>query len=81
MCIRDRVSAPDDSDETRARRAALFTILGLTGHDPKIIQMSKDMVDKALSGEPVDRAMLSAALRMTARDGDATLYNLSLIHI
>jgi aminopeptidase N len=74
------VSAPDDSDETRARRGALFTILGLTGHDPKIIQMSKDMVDKALTGEPVDHAMLSAALRITARDGDATLYNRILGH-
>jgi len=73
-------SAPDDSDETRARRAALFTILGLTGHDPKIIQMSKDMVDKALGGEPVDRAMLSAALRITVRDGDAALYNRILGH-
>jgi aminopeptidase N len=74
------VSAPDDSEETRARRAALFTILGLTGHDPKIIQMSKDMVDKALNGEPVDRTMLSTALRITAREGDATLYNRILAH-
>ena len=74
------VSDPDDSEETRARRAALFTILGLTGRDPKIIQMSKDMVDKALSGEPVDRTMLSTALRITAREGDATLYNRILAH-
>jgi aminopeptidase N len=74
------VAAPDDSDETRARRAALLTILGLTGRDPKVIQMSKDMVDKALSGESVDHAMLSAALRITARDGDATLYNRILAH-
>jgi aminopeptidase N len=74
------VSAPDDSDETRARRAALFTILGLTGHDPKIIQMSKEMVDKALNGEPFDRPMLSAALRITAREGDAAFYNRILGH-
>lgn len=74
------VSTPDDSDETRARRAALFTILGLTGHDPKIIQMSKEMVDKALNGEPVDRPMLSAALHITAREGDAEFYNRILGH-
>jgi aminopeptidase N/puromycin-sensitive aminopeptidase len=52
----------------------------LTGRDPKLIQMSKDMVDKALAGEPIDRAMLSAALRITARDGDAALYNRILGH-
>lgn len=74
------VSAPDDSDETGARRAALFAILGLTGHDPKIIQMSKDMVDKALNGEPMDRPMLSVALHITAREGDAALYNRILGH-
>jgi aminopeptidase N len=74
------ISAPDDSDETRTRRAALFTILGLTAHDPQVIQMAKDVVNKALNGEPQDRAMLSASLRITAREGDAAFYNRILAH-
>ena len=74
------VSAPDDSDEIRARRATLITILGLSGHDPKTIEMSKDMVNKALNGELVDRTVLSAALNVAAREGDAVLYNRILGH-
>jgi aminopeptidase N/puromycin-sensitive aminopeptidase len=74
------VSAPGDSDETRSLRGSLLTILGGVGRDPKIIQMSKDLFDKALNGQPVDPTMLSSAVRIAVRDGDANLYNKILGH-
>jgi aminopeptidase N len=72
--------APGESDETRARRGDFLTILGLIGREPKIIQMSRELVDKALRGEPVDRTLLIAALPIAARNGDAALYNAIIAH-
>ena len=74
------VSAPGDSDETRSLRGSLLTILGGVGRDPKVIQMSKDLFDKALNGQSVDPTMLSSAVRIAVRDGDANLYNKILGH-
>src|ERR1700734_43528 len=74
------VFTPGDSDETRSVRGSVLAILGGVGRDPKVIQMSKDLFDKALNGQPVDPTMLSSAVRIAVRDGDATLYNRILGH-
>ena len=69
-----------DSDETRARRATMVTILGLLGNDPKAIQFSRETVDDALKGKAVDGTLLGSALGVAARYGDAALYNAILAH-
>jgi aminopeptidase N len=73
-------SAPQDSDETRARRAALLTLMGQIGRDPKAIQLARDLMDKSLKGEPVDRTTLIAAIPIAARNGDEALYNAIIAH-
>jgi aminopeptidase N len=74
------VSGPKDSDETRSLRASLLTILGAVGREPKVIQMSRDLFDKALNGQPVDQTLLFAAVGIAVREGDAALYNRILAH-
>ena len=73
-------SGPQDSDETRARRASLLTLMGQVGRDPKAIQLARDLMDKSLKGEPVDRTMLIAAIPIAARNGDEALYNAIIAH-
>lgn len=74
------VSVPGESDERRSLRASLLTILGEVGRDPKAIQLSRDLFDKALNGQPVDQTLLFAAVRIAVREGDAALYNRILAH-
>jgi len=69
-----------DSDEALGRRGSFISILGLYGKDPKVIQMSREMTDRALKGEPVDRTLLFAAVPVAARNGDAALYNAIMGH-
>ena len=73
-------SAPQDSDETRARRADLLTLMGQIGRDPKAIQVARDLMDKSLKGEPVDRTLLISAIPIAARNGDAALYDAIIAH-
>jgi aminopeptidase N len=69
-----------DSDETRARRADFLTLMGIIGRDPGAIQFAREMMDKSLKGEPVDRTMLLAAVPIAARNGDAALYDAIIAH-
>lgn len=73
-------SGAQDSDETRARRADFLTLMGLIGRDPKAIQFARELMDKSLKGEPVDRTMLLAAAPIAARNGDAALYDAIIAH-
>ncbi|MGA8145564.1 MAG: M1 family metallopeptidase [Candidatus Acidiferrales bacterium] len=73
-------SGPNDSDETRARRGDFLTLMGLVGRDPKAIQFARELMDKSLKGEPVDRTMLIAAIPIASRDGDAALYDAIVAH-
>ncbi|MGB0034695.1 MAG: M1 family metallopeptidase [Candidatus Acidiferrales bacterium] len=73
-------AAANESDETRARRGALLTLLGRVGRDPKVIQLARELVNKALKGESTDRTLLFAALPIAARDGDEALYNAIIGH-
>ncbi len=73
-------SAAQDSDEMRERRADLLTLMGLIGRDPKAIAFARDLLDKSLKSEPVDRTMMIAAIPIAARDGDAALYDAIVAH-
>ncbi len=73
-------TSPQDPDETRARRADFLTLMGLIGRDPKAIQFARELMDKSLKGESVDRTMLLAALPIAARNGDAALYDAIIAH-
>jgi puromycin-sensitive aminopeptidase len=68
-------SSPDDSEERRAQRANLFTLVGDAGRDPKLVPLSRELVQKALRGEAVDATLLYPATRIVARNGDTELYN------
>jgi aminopeptidase N len=73
-------SGPNDSDETRARRGDYLTLMGLIGRDPKAIQFARELMDKSIKGEPVDRTMLISAIPIAARNGDAALYDSIIAH-
>jgi aminopeptidase N len=73
-------TSPQDSDETRARRADLLTLMGLVGRDPKAMQFARNLMDKSLKGEPVDRTMMIAAIPIAARSGNAALYDAIIAH-
>jgi aminopeptidase N/puromycin-sensitive aminopeptidase len=65
----------NDSEEQRARRADLLILVGGVGHDPKLLELSRQLTEKALSGEAVDPTLLYPALSIAARSGDAALYD------
>ena len=66
---------PNDSEEQRARRADLLTLVGEVGHDPKLAEFSRQLTEKALRGEAVDPTLLYPALNIATRNGDAALYD------
>jgi aminopeptidase N len=65
---------PNDSEEQRARRADLLTLVGEVGQDPKLAEFSRQLTEKALHGEAVDPTLLYPALNIATRNGDAALY-------
>jgi len=65
---------PNDSEEQRARRADLLALVGGVGHDPKLLELSRQLAAKALRGEAVDPTLLYPALSIAARSGDSALY-------
>jgi aminopeptidase N len=73
-------SSPNDSDETRQRRADLLRLMGFVGRDPQAIQFARELMNKSLNGEPVDRTMLIYAIPIAARNGDAALYDSIIAH-
>jgi aminopeptidase N len=68
-------AGPNDSDEQRALRADLLFLVGETAEDPKLVQFSRELVQKALRGETVDNTLITPALEIAARNGDASLYD------
>lgn len=65
----------NDSEEQRARRADLLALVGGVGHDPKLIELSRQLAESALRGEAVDPTLLYPALSIAARNGDSALYD------
>ncbi|HKC71471.1 MAG TPA: M1 family metallopeptidase [Terriglobales bacterium] len=66
---------PNDSEEQRARRADLLTLVGEVGRDPKLAEFSSQLTEKALRGEAVDPTLIYPALNIATRNGDAALYD------
>ncbi|HEV2117431.1 MAG TPA: M1 family metallopeptidase [Terriglobales bacterium] len=66
---------PNDSEEQRARRADLLGLVGGVGHDPKVLEFSRQLTEKALRGEAVDPTLIYPALQIATRDGGAALYD------
>jgi hypothetical protein len=65
--------AANDSEEQRALRADLLRLAGGVGHDPKLIQFSRELVQKVLNGHNADSTLLGEAMVIAARNGDAVL--------
>ena len=65
----------NDSEEQRARRADLLRLVGGVGHDPKLMELSRQLIEKALGGATVDATLMYPALAIATREGDAALYD------
>ena len=65
----------NDSEEQRARRADLLRLVGGIGHDPKLMEFSRQLTEKALQGGAVDPTLIYPALAIATREGDAALYD------
>ena len=60
---------------TQARRTILFTILGVSG-DQAVLAEARVLTDEVFAGKkPLDPALTDAAVVVSARSGDAALYD------
>jgi len=60
---------------TQARRTTLFSVLGNAG-DPNVLADARVLTDEVFSGKkPLDPALTDAAIVVSARNGDAALYD------
>src|SRR6185312_11213732 len=65
-----------DSDERRALRATLIHTLGDIGEDPAIASRARAALDRALAGsQPLDPTLASSIVSVSARHGDAALFD------
>ncbi len=68
-------SGASDSDETRALRASLVSVLGEAAGDPAVVAKARSLVLEELAKPgTVEPTLLNAAVRVAARRGDAALY-------
>jgi aminopeptidase N len=65
-----------DSDDRRALRGVLISVLGTTGADAEVVAKSRAAVERALGGgAPLDSTAASALIEVAAEHGDAKLYD------
>jgi len=65
-----------DSDDRRELRAVVVAALGRTGDDPRVIQESREALDRTLAGStPLDPTLAEAVVSVAASHGDAKLYD------
>jgi len=70
------VASPNDSDELKALRASLLSILGDAG-DPEAIAAARKIVQDFMKDpSSVEGTIAGPAFEVTAANGDAALYNL-----
>ena len=68
--------AESDSASTRELRAMLFGLLGHRGADPAILAQAREIAAKFLADQSsVDATLGQTALAITARNGDAALFD------
>ncbi len=69
-------TASNDSDETKELRATVLSILGDSGHDPKVLATAREMTLQALEGsDSVDPSLFGVMVGLAAMHGDAALYD------
>jgi aminopeptidase N/puromycin-sensitive aminopeptidase len=67
---------PDDTDERRELRAALFSGLGDTARDPEAVSGARRLVESELASPgSLDANLLNAVVKVAALGGDAALYD------
>jgi aminopeptidase N/puromycin-sensitive aminopeptidase len=68
--------ADTDSSNTREMRAQLFSLLGYYGKDPAVIAQAREIAAKYLADPAsIDSTLAQSALSITARNGDAALFD------
>ena len=68
-------SASAAEDDARTARATLMRELGLVARDPRTIEQARTLVERELAKPgTVEPTLLSAAVTVAARSGDAALY-------
>ena len=66
--------AEGESERQRELRATLFSLLGITGNDPRVQERATALHDRP-STKAVDPSLLSAAINVLAAHGDAARYD------
>jgi aminopeptidase N len=67
---------PGDNPDQNSLRAQLMHALGYTAHDPAVETVAQKLTAKAMQDpSSVDHELLSAALSIAARNGDAAFYD------
>ncbi|HSY99166.1 MAG TPA: M1 family metallopeptidase [Terriglobales bacterium] len=67
---------PGEPSDQSSVRAQLMHALGYTARDPEVEAVARKLTEQAMQDpSSVDHELLSVALSITARDGDATLYD------
>ncbi len=65
-----------ESSDQKSLRAQLMHALGYTARDPEVEEVARKLTAQAMQGpSSVDHELLSVALSITARDGNAALYD------
>lgn len=68
-------AAPGESDDKRGVRSDVFGMLAAYGRDPQAIQKSRAIVEQYMKNpDSVDAAIAREALSISAREGNAELY-------
>jgi aminopeptidase N len=74
--------AAGEPDEKRALRADVFATLATYGRDPQLLAQSGALVDKYMTdGNSVDAGLAGNALRVSALEGNADLYDQYIQHL
>jgi aminopeptidase N len=69
-------SASTEGDDRRALRAAVVAGLGTIAHDPEVITLARNAVDRSLAGNvPIEPTMAGAVIETAATHGDAALFD------
>ncbi|MBZ5552128.1 MAG: M1 family metallopeptidase [Acidobacteriia bacterium] len=67
---------PGDSEDRKDLRAKVLAMLGGLGRDPKVLAEARRLTEQALQDPAsVDSSLAAAAFGLTARNGDAALYD------
>jgi aminopeptidase N len=73
---------PGESDETKALRSRIMSVLGHAGRDPEVIADARKLTDQALRDPgTLDHTITVTAFRLAAENGDSALYDELMNHL